>query len=55
MNFTSEISIWESSQDGSAITMLYRGEHLQELLVTPGLAYDYLLPLIQRYQLNILA
>lgn len=55
MNFTSDMSIWESVHDGSAITMLYLGERLQELLVTPGLAYDYLLPLIQGFKLDVLA
>ncbi|MFZ6777027.1 hypothetical protein ACO0LD_09335 [Undibacterium sp. Ji83W] len=51
MNFTSDMSIWESRHDGSAITMYYQGERLTELLVTPGLAYDYLLPLVLRFKL----
>ena len=51
MNFTTDMSIWESTHDSSAITMFYQNGHLQELLVTPGLAYDYLLPVIQRFRL----
>lgn len=51
MNFTTDTSIWEATHDGSAITMFYQDNRLQELLVTPGLAYDYLLPFIQRFRL----
>ncbi|MES2040131.1 MAG: hypothetical protein V4495_20130 [Pseudomonadota bacterium] len=51
MNFTADMSIWESTQDGSSITMFYHDDRLQELLVTPGQAYDYLLPFIQRFKL----
>ncbi|MFZ6871875.1 hypothetical protein ACO0LF_07420 [Undibacterium sp. Di27W] len=52
MNFSKDMSIWESSLDGSSITMIYQDEHLTQLLVTPGIAYDYLLPLIQKFQLT---
>jgi hypothetical protein len=55
MNFTSDMSIWESRHDGSAITMYYQDERLRELRVTPGLAYDYLLPYMLRYKLIVLA
>jgi|GEM_PF-1433695 len=51
MNFTTDTSIWESTLDGSTVTMLYQDDHLQELLVTPGIAYDYLLAFIQRFRL----
>ncbi len=53
MNPTSGLSIWEATDDGSNIIMCYQGEDLQELLATPGLAYDYLLPLVQRFGLLI--
>jgi len=52
MNFTADMSIWESTQDASTITMIYKNDHLTQLLVTPGIAYDYLLPLMQKFQLT---
>ncbi|PXX45281.1 hypothetical protein [Undibacterium pigrum] len=52
MNFTAAMSIWESILDGSSITIYYQDERLTQLLVTPGIAYDYLLPLIQKFQLT---
>lgn len=54
MNFTSDMSIWESTKDASTITMIYKDEHLAQLMVTPGIAYDYLLPLIKKFQLTAL-
>ena len=51
MNFTTDTSIWESTRDGSSIIMFYQDDRLQELLATPGLAYDYLIPFIQRFRL----
>ncbi|MFZ6638576.1 hypothetical protein ACO0LL_02495 [Undibacterium sp. TC4M20W] len=52
MNFTSDMSIWESTQDSSTITMIYKNDCLEQLLVTRGLAYDHLFPLIQKFQLT---
>ena len=51
MNFTSDMSIWESSHDASTITILYKDDHLVQLLVTPGIAYDYLLPSYKNFSL----
>ncbi|MFZ6710269.1 hypothetical protein [Undibacterium sp. TC9W] len=52
MNFTSDMSIWESTQDSSTITLIYKNDHLTQLLVTPGIAYGSLSPLIQKFQIT---
>jgi hypothetical protein len=54
MNLTANSSIWESCRDGSAISMWYaarEGERLEELQVSRGQAFDYLLPIADRFGL----